>query len=110
MGFWTYLQIVVFVFMFVYFLWTAVRLFRGEYVNIPGFHAMTEEDQACYDLPKLRKFYAIGNVAAAMATLFLLAGQFGGRRVLIFIGFLCLIFGYGIPYQLLKRSDFFIKK
>lgn len=110
MGFWDYLQITVFLFMFVYFLWTAFRLSKGENANIPGFFSMTEEDQACYDLPKLRKFYAVGNGAAAMAALLFLAGQFGGNRFLMFIGFLCLVFGYGVPYQLFKRSNFFIKK
>ncbi|MCI8513423.1 MAG: hypothetical protein HFI93_02155 [Lachnospiraceae bacterium] len=110
MSFWDYLEIIVFAFMCGYFLWTAVRLAKGENANIPGFYSMTEADQACYDLPKLRKFYSIGNAAAAVAAVLLLVGQFGGNRVLMFIGVACFIFGYGIPYQLFKRSDFFIKK
>lgn len=110
MSFWDYLEIFVFVFMFVYFVWMALRLAKGESASMPGFDSMTEADQACYDLPKLKRFYAIGNGAAAMAALLLLTGQFSGNRIMMFVGFLCLIFGYGVPYQLLKRSDFFIKK
>jgi hypothetical protein len=110
MGFWDYFEIAIFFAMCAYFLWTGFRLLSGGEARIPGYSYMTEKDQACYDLPKLKRFYGVGNLLAALSAVLLLVGQFGGHRILIFVGLLFLVVGYGVPYQLFKRSDFFIKK
>lgn len=110
MGFWDYLEIVVFIIMLAYLVVTGMRLLKGGDAHISGYSTLTEADKACYDEKRLKQAAGIGNLTAAVGTALILASKFSGQIRLAGVGLILFLLGFGVPYQLLKRSQYFIKK